>query len=101
MPRSAGRPGRAGTGDQPADVRPVLRWTDATDVRNPPPWLRVRHINGAKGVPSHYEDHGAGQVVVLIHGYPLSGRAWDKQVPVLLEASYRVITYAQFPCLGS
>jgi non-heme chloroperoxidase len=41
----------------------------------------------------HYEDHGAGQPVVLIHGYPLSGRAWDKQVPVLLAAGYRVITY--------
>jgi len=37
----------------------------------------------------HYEDHGAGQPVVLIHGYPLSGRAWDKQVPVPLEADYR------------
>jgi non-heme chloroperoxidase len=41
----------------------------------------------------YYEDHGAGQPVVLIHGYPLSGRGWDKQVPVLLEAGYRVITY--------
>ena len=41
----------------------------------------------------HYEDHGVGQPVVLIHGYPLSGRAWDKQVPALLEAGYRVITY--------
>jgi non-heme chloroperoxidase len=41
----------------------------------------------------HYEDHGAGQPVVLIHGYPLSGRAWDRQVPVLVEAGYRVITY--------
>jgi pimeloyl-ACP methyl ester carboxylesterase len=41
----------------------------------------------------YYEDHGAGQPVVLIHGYPLSGRAWDKQVPVLLEAGCRVITY--------
>jgi non-heme chloroperoxidase len=41
----------------------------------------------------HYEDHGAGQPVVLIHGYPLSGRAWDKQIPALLEAGYRVITY--------
>src|SRR5262249_28925984 len=41
----------------------------------------------------YYEDHGVGQPVVLIHGYPLSGRAWDKQVPALLEAGYRVITY--------
>src|SRR5580700_1804809 len=41
----------------------------------------------------YYEDHGTGQPVVLIHGYPLSGRAWDKQVPVLLEAGHRVITY--------
>jgi non-heme chloroperoxidase len=23
------------------------------------------------------EDHGAGQPVVLIHGYPASGRAWE------------------------
>jgi pimeloyl-ACP methyl ester carboxylesterase len=41
----------------------------------------------------YYEDHGAGQPVVLIHGYALSGRAWDKQVPALLEDGYRVITY--------
>src|SRR5271154_2356165 len=41
----------------------------------------------------HYEDHGAGSPIVLIHGYPLSGRAWDKQVPVLLEAGHRTITY--------
>jgi non-heme chloroperoxidase len=41
----------------------------------------------------YYEDHGAGPPVVLIHGYPLSGRAWDKQVPVLLDAGFRVITY--------
>jgi pimeloyl-ACP methyl ester carboxylesterase len=31
--------------------------------------------------------------VVLIHGWPLSGASWEKQVPVLLEAGYRVITY--------
>jgi non-heme chloroperoxidase len=41
----------------------------------------------------YYSDHGAGQPVVLIHGYPLSGRAWDKQVPALLAAGYRVMTY--------
>jgi non-heme chloroperoxidase len=45
------------------------------------------------GIDIYYEDHGAGQPVVLIHGYPVSGRAWDRQVPALLEAGYRVITY--------
>ncbi len=41
----------------------------------------------------HYEDHGAGTPVVLIHGYPLSGQSWEKQLSVLLNAGYRVITY--------
>jgi len=41
----------------------------------------------------YYEDHGSGQPLVLIHGYPLSGASWEKQLPVLLEAGYRVITY--------
>jgi pimeloyl-ACP methyl ester carboxylesterase len=41
----------------------------------------------------YYEDHGTGKPIVLIHGWPLSGRSWEKQVPVLLEAGYRVITY--------
>lgn len=47
----------------------------------------------SSAIELYYEDHGSGPPVVLIHGYPLSGRAWDKQVPVLLEAGYRVITY--------
>jgi non-heme chloroperoxidase len=41
----------------------------------------------------HYEDYGSGTPVILIHGYPLSGRAWDKQVPPLLAAGHLVITY--------
>lgn len=41
----------------------------------------------------HYEDYGTGKPVVLIHGWPLSGRSWEGQVPALLEAGYRVITY--------
>lgn len=41
----------------------------------------------------HYEDRGKGKPVVLIHGWPLSGRSWEKQVPALLQAGYRVITY--------
>lgn len=41
----------------------------------------------------YYEDHGSGKPVVLIHGWPLSGRSWEKQVPALVEAGFRVITY--------
>jgi non-heme chloroperoxidase len=41
----------------------------------------------------YYEDHGTGDPVVLIHGWPLSGRSWEKQVPALIGAGYRVITY--------
>lgn len=41
----------------------------------------------------YYEDHGTGKPVVLIHGWPLSGRSWEYQVPALVEAGHRVITY--------
>jgi non-heme chloroperoxidase len=41
----------------------------------------------------YYEDHGTGQPVVLVHGYPLTGRSWERQERVLLQAGYRVIAY--------
>jgi non-heme chloroperoxidase len=41
----------------------------------------------------YYEDHGSGDPIVLIHGYPLSGASWEKQIPVLLAEGHRVITY--------
>jgi non-heme chloroperoxidase len=44
-------------------------------------------------VDLYYEDHGEGSPVVLIHGYPLSGASWEKQLPALLAAGHRVITY--------
>jgi non-heme chloroperoxidase len=44
-------------------------------------------------VELYYEDHGTGRPVVLIHGWPLSGRSWENQVPALVEAGYRAITY--------
>lgn len=40
-----------------------------------------------------YEDHGSGQAVVLIHGYPLNGASWERQTREIVEAGYRVITY--------
>jgi non-heme chloroperoxidase len=56
------------------------------------PHLKVGQENSGS-IELYYEDHGSGRPVVLIHGYPLSGRAWDKQVPVLLDNGHRVITY--------
>src|SRR5215475_532567 len=56
------------------------------------PYIRIGEGNSGP-ISLHYEDYGSGSPVVLIHGYPLSGRAWDKQVPVLLDDGRRVITY--------
>src|SRR6185369_10860805 len=56
------------------------------------PYVKVGEENSGH-IKLHYEDYGAGEPIVLIHGYPLSGRAWDKQVPLLLDAGHRVITY--------
>jgi non-heme chloroperoxidase len=56
------------------------------------PRIAVGTENSA-AIEIHYEDHGSGQPVVLIHGYPLNGASWEKQERVLLQAGYRVITY--------
>ena len=56
------------------------------------PYVTVGKENSGD-IELYYEDHGSGQPVVLIHGSPLSGTSWEKQLPVLLEAGYRVITY--------
>ena len=56
------------------------------------PYVTVGKEN-AGNIDLYYEDHGSGEPVVLIHGYPLSGASWEKQVPPLLAAGHRVITY--------
>ena len=56
------------------------------------PYITVGKENSGN-IDLYYEDHGSGEPVVLIHGYPLSGASWEKQVPVLLAAGRRVITY--------
>ena len=56
------------------------------------PYINVGKENSGN-IEIYYEDHGSGKPVVLIHGYPLSGASWEKQLPVLLDAGYRVITY--------
>src|ERR1700758_2101390 len=41
----------------------------------------------------HYEDHGSGDPVILIHGYPLNGNSWERQERELLASGHRVISY--------
>ncbi|BAY99842.1 alpha/beta hydrolase fold protein [Tolypothrix tenuis PCC 7101] len=56
------------------------------------PYITVGQENSGN-IDIYYEDLGAGQPVVLIHGFPLSGHSWEKQVLFLLNQGYRVITY--------
>ncbi|SEM20686.1 alpha/beta fold hydrolase [Streptacidiphilus jiangxiensis] len=56
------------------------------------PFIAVGRENSAD-ISLYYEDHGAGQPVVLIHGFPLNGDSWEKQSAALLGGGYRVITY--------
>ncbi|PYL10632.1 MAG: alpha/beta hydrolase [Verrucomicrobia bacterium] len=56
------------------------------------PYITVGKENRTN-IDIYYEDHGSGKPIILIHGYPLSGASWEKQMPVLLNAGYRVITY--------
>ncbi len=56
------------------------------------PYINVGQENSGN-IDLYYEDHGTGKPVVMVHGWPLSVRSWEKQVPALLDAGYRVITY--------
>jgi pimeloyl-ACP methyl ester carboxylesterase len=55
------------------------------------PYLTVGRDAG--NIDLYFEDHGVGKPVVLIHGFPLSGRSWEKQIPSLIDSGHRVITY--------
>jgi len=56
------------------------------------PFVKVGTENGAD-IELHYNDHGAGKPIVLIHGYPLDGNSWERQEWVLLANGYRCISY--------
>lgn len=56
------------------------------------PYVNVGKENSG-AIELYYEDHGSGKPVVLIHGFPLSGAAWEKEVTALLKAGYRTIAY--------
>ncbi|WBB56399.1 alpha/beta hydrolase [Verrucosispora sp. WMMD573] len=56
------------------------------------PFITVGTENSAP-IDLYYEDHGSGQPIVLIHGFPFNGATWEKVSGPLLDAGYRVITY--------
>src|SRR5262245_18251120 len=56
------------------------------------PRMTVGTENAAP-IEIHYEDHGSGDPVVMVHGYPLNGGSWERQEPELLASGFRVITY--------
>jgi non-heme chloroperoxidase len=56
------------------------------------PFVKVGTENTAD-IEIHYNDHGTGKPIVLIHGYPLDGNSWERQERVLLANGYRCITY--------
>jgi pimeloyl-ACP methyl ester carboxylesterase len=43
------------------------------------------------GVNIYYEVHGAGRPVILLHGFPDSGRLWRHQTKALVDAGFQVI----------
>ena len=45
----------------------------------------------SRGVGIEYEVTGEGRPVVMIHGFPDTGRLWRHQVPALADAGFKVI----------
>src|SRR6266446_4771848 len=72
--------------------QPPTQDQQITERRISMPYINVGKENSGD-IELYYEDHGSGDPVVLIHGYPLSGASWEKQVSALLPAGHRVITY--------
>jgi non-heme chloroperoxidase len=56
------------------------------------PLIEVGTKNGAD-IELHYNDHGAGKPIVLIHSYLLDGNSWERQERALLAQGYRCISY--------
>lgn len=67
----------------------VIALSGRADARD---FINVGQENSSN-IDLYYEDHGQGDTVVLIHGWPLSGASWERQVSALVDAGYRVITY--------
>ena len=81
----------AGTGLAAPLLSPIS-FAETRKEANPMSYIKVGQEN-SQSVEIYFEDHGSGSPVVLIHGWPLNGDAWEKQTAALLAAGHRVITY--------
>jgi non-heme chloroperoxidase len=75
-----------------APLLPGVAFAETRKETNPMSYIKVGQEN-SQPIEIYYEDHGSGSPVVLIHGWPLNGDAWEKQTAALLAAGHRVITY--------
>jgi non-heme chloroperoxidase len=75
-----------------ATLLPTFSFAETSKQRSPMRYIKVGQEN-SQPIEIYYEDHGSGTPVVLIHGWPLNGDAWEKQTAALLAAGHRVITY--------
>jgi non-heme chloroperoxidase len=75
-----------------APLLPAVSFAETRKETNPMSTIKVGQEN-SQPIELYYEDHGSGSPVVLIHGWPLNGDAWEKQIAALLAAGHRVITY--------
>src|SRR3954452_5463427 len=85
VPRSSPARPCTSTADRPPDI-------DPTRKEGTMPFVKVGTETPAD-IEIHYNDHGTGKPIVLIHGYPLNGNSWERQERVLLANGYRCITY--------
>src|SRR5258705_8252858 len=75
-----------------APLLPAVSFAETRKETNPMSYINVGQEN-SQPIEIYYEDHGSGPPVVLIHGWPLNGDAWEKQTAALLAAGHRAITY--------
>src|SRR5258706_1212738 len=75
-----------------APMLPTVSFAQTRKETNPMSYIKVGQEN-SQPIEIYYEGHGSGSPVVLIHGWPLNGDAWEKQPAALLAAGHRVITY--------
>ncbi|MEM1325142.1 MAG: alpha/beta hydrolase [Bacteroidota bacterium] len=57
------------------------------------PFITLEEVQHDENLQIFFQDYGSGQPVILIHGWPLSHRAWEPQMQVLADAGYRAIAY--------